>query len=382
MAKTQQPNKKPLFEVEITSGGRAQDRGERARPEPVTLSPARLAAKQRARQRNILLAAAAVAFLVLLGAWMWFTSPLGGVPGDAVARVNGEFIYQRDVERRVNLTRLFNELSARPDAEDPSATNALEQIISDLMQVQDARKAGVTTTPEEIDSELSQIETSTGRTGAQLEEAAAKYDLALDDLRGFISDALVIKKYKDQYVLAGAKDVQEASNKENEWFTQLSSTSRIERFKPAGSGPAPRVGAEAPDFTLADMNGNKVTLSSLRGKPVMVNFWATWCPPCRAEIPEIVKLYDDTGGAAAGDARPYEVLGVATQSDSPTIKAFSQEFNMSFPLLPDAEGHVVSSYHVLPIPTTFFIDRDGIIRYIQTGPVTRDLMEKWLLPPQ
>jgi thiol-disulfide isomerase/thioredoxin len=110
----------------------------------------------------------------------------------------------------------------------------------------------------------------------------------------------------------------------------------------------------------------------------MVNFWATWCPPCRAEIPEIVKLYSETGD----EARPYEVLGVATQSDTATIKAFSQEFNMTFPLLPDAQGRVVSDYHVLPIPTTFFVDGEGIIRHIQTGPVTRELMEKWLLPTQ
>ena len=378
MAKTEQPDKTPLFEVEIKSGGRAVDTGERARPEPATLSPARQAAKERARRRNILVAAGAAAFLVMLGAWMWFTSPLGGVPADAVARVNGELIYQRDVERRMNLTRLFNELSARPDAEDPSATNALEQVISDLMQVQDARKAGVTANADEIDSELQQIETSTGRTRSQIEEAAGRYNLTLDDLRGFISDALVIKKYKDDYVLAGAADVQDATNKENEWFTQLANTSRIDRFKPVGSGPAPRVGAEAPDFTLTDTDGNEVTLSTLRGKPVMVNFWATWCPPCRAEIPEIVKLYSETGD----EARPYEVLGVATQSDTATIKAFSQEFNMTFPLLPDAQGRVVSDYHVLPIPTTFFVDGEGIIRHIQTGPVTRELMEKWLLPTQ
>ena len=80
MAKTERPDKTPLFEVEIKSGGRAVDTGERVRPEPVTLSPARQAAKERARRRNILLAAGAVGFLIMLGAWMWFTSPLGGVP--------------------------------------------------------------------------------------------------------------------------------------------------------------------------------------------------------------------------------------------------------------------------------------------------------------
>jgi peroxiredoxin len=134
------------------------------------------------------------------------------------------------------------------------------------------------------------------------------------------------------------------------------------------------VGAEAPDFTLKDLSGKDVTLSSLRGKPVMINFWATWCPPCREEIPVITKLYGETKGGTS-----YEVLGVATQSDASTIRAFADEFAMDFPLLPDANSNVVSSYHVLPIPTTFFVDKDGIIRFIQTGPVRREVMEEWLL---
>ena len=75
----------------------------------------------------------------------------------------------------------------------------------------------------------------------------------------------------------------------------------------------------------------------------------------------------------------YEILGVATQSDDATVRAFSQELKMNFPLLPDVESRVVSLYHVLPIPTTFFIDKDGIIRLIQTGAVTRPMMEQWLL---
>ena len=106
----------------------------------------------------------------------------------------------------------------------------------------------------------------------------------------------------------------------------------------------------------------------------MVNFWATWCPPCRSEIPTITSLYRETH---KGDN--YEIVGVATQSDKGTIEAFAQEFGMTFPILPDVESRTTSLYHVLPIPTSFFIDKDGIIRDMRVGIVDRALMEKWLL---
>ena len=106
----------------------------------------------------------------------------------------------------------------------------------------------------------------------------------------------------------------------------------------------------------------------------MLNFWATWCPPCRAEIPILTRTYEETNKNGS-----YEILGVATQSDASTIAAFVKEFNMTFPVLADAGSQVTSLYHVLPIPTTFFIDKDGIIQFIKSGPVDRPLMEKYLL---
>jgi cytochrome c biogenesis protein CcmG, thiol:disulfide interchange protein DsbE len=377
MSKTQPSETTPLgFEVEIESGGRAHDLDAPASPAPTVLSPARAAAKARDRRRNAFLAIGTVAVLLGLIAWMWFTNPNANVPSDAVARVNGEFIYQRDVDKRLDFTRWLNELSSLPVTEQPSASSKLEEIIAERMQIQDAHKAGVTVTDQELEGELGQVSVSTGRTMDEIRQSLEKYNLGYDDLRTFVSNAVLVRKYKDQYVLAGAKDVQDAQNRENDWLTSLAQTSRIDRFKSAGSGPAPRVGAEAPDFTLKDLDGKEVKLSTLRGKPVMVNFWATWCPPCRAEIPIISQTYIDS---RKDGSVPYEILGVATQSDTSTIRAFAGEFNMTFPLLPDVDNHVVSSYHVLPIPTTFFIDKEGIIRYIQTGPVTPDLMQKWLL---
>ncbi len=364
----------PGFEVEITSGGRAYDRGDRAPRPTSTISPVRAAARERARRRRLALIISALVLLGAVFAWAWLSNPYSFVPPDAVARVNGEYIYERDIARRLDLARLFNDLADRKDAQLPSPTAMLEQIISDRMQVQDARRAGITLGPQEVDAELQQVLVSAGRTPQQLEADLSRYSLTMDDLRAFTADALLVRKYIETKVTAGASTTQERQQRYNEWLTNLSLTSKVDRFKPAGSGQAPRVGAEAPDFTLQDLDGREVSLKDLRGHPVMINFWATWCPPCRQEIPVIEQMYRSTH---QGDN--YQILGVAIQSDLPTIRAFVQEFDMSFPVLPDGDGRITSLYHILPIPTTFFIDRDGIIREIHVGPVDRPLMEKWLL---
>jgi thiol-disulfide isomerase/thioredoxin len=122
-----------------------------------------------------------------------------------------------------------------------------------------------------------------------------------------------------------------------------------------------------------------VKLSSLRGRPVLINFWATWCPPCRAEIPTLTQAYAEARGDASKEA-PYEILGVATQSDLSTVKAFVKELGINFPVLPDADNRITNDlYHVVPIPTSFFIDKDGIIRFIQIGTLDRAALDQWLL---
>ncbi|HEX9987904.1 MAG TPA: redoxin domain-containing protein [Chloroflexia bacterium] len=368
----------PGFEVEIKSGGRAYDAG-LPRVEP-TLSPARAAAKAQARKRRLLVMALCVLGLGSIMAWAWLSNPNSLVPSDAVARVNGEYIYERDINRELDLTRAFNEVSQahfNEAAELPSAAVVLEDLISRKMREQDARKAGVSVAPAEVDAEIRAVLDGVGMSEEELAAVFGKYNLKIDDLRGVLAGTALLRKYVDDYVLAGATGEQDRQTRRNDWLTNLAQTSKIDRLKPAGSGPAPRVGSEAPDFTLKDLGGKDVKLSGLRGRPVMVNFWATWCPPCRAEIPVITQLYQE-----ANTAGKYEVLGIgiqSVQSDEPTIRAFAAEFDMPFPVLIDAGSQVTSLYHVLPIPTSVFIDKDGIIRYIHIGQVDRALMEKWLL---
>lgn len=126
---------------------------------------------------------------------------------------------------------------------------------------------------------------------------------------------------------------------------------------------SPREGFVAPDFSLGLLEGGKVTLSELRGKPVVINFWASWCPPCRAEMPALEKAY-----------RIYRELGVdmigvnTTYQDSQKdAAAFVQEFGLSFPIALDQNGAVSKTYLITGLPTTLFIDSQGIIRKVIVG---------------
>lgn len=131
----------------------------------------------------------------------------------------------------------------------------------------------------------------------------------------------------------------------------------------AGIIPAPQKGFLAPDFTLETLEGESVTLSDLHGQAVLINFWATWCPPCRAEMPAFQQAYSDY------EDEGFIILAVnATQQDNPTdIAAFVEEFGLSFPIILDNEGTVNQLYQVRSLPTSFFIDKEGVISEVVIG---------------
>ncbi len=110
----------------------------------------------------------------------------------------------------------------------------------------------------------------------------------------------------------------------------------------------------APAFTLKDLNGNDLTLSDYRGKVVFVNFWATWCPPCRAEIPSFIELVDKYGKDG------FEVIGIGVDPrDFSKVPGFVEQYNINYPVV-YATGEVVTAYGgIESIPTTFVVDRNG-----------------------
>jgi peroxiredoxin len=129
-----------------------------------------------------------------------------------------------------------------------------------------------------------------------------------------------------------------------------------------GATIAPQVGAIAPDFTLVSLDGNSVRLSDFHGKPVILNFWATWCPPCREEMPALEEIWQQY------DAGDVVVLGIDQGESTAIVERFIREkVDTSFPILLDSDHAIGNSYFVRSLPTTFFIDRKGFIQEIRIG---------------
>ncbi|MEE8326612.1 MAG: TlpA disulfide reductase family protein [candidate division NC10 bacterium] len=129
-----------------------------------------------------------------------------------------------------------------------------------------------------------------------------------------------------------------------------------------GQHPAPEVDHVAPDFTLPDLEGNQISLSTYKGRVVLLNFWATWCPPCRLEMPTMEKAYRkyrDKG---------FEVVAVSVDAGpKSSVKSFLREFGLSFQVLLDPDMETLRAYRGFSLPMTVVIDRQGVIRSRELG---------------
>jgi peroxiredoxin len=128
---------------------------------------------------------------------------------------------------------------------------------------------------------------------------------------------------------------------------------------PAGAALSPM--AQAPDFTLKTMGGPNLRLNEQRGRVVLVNFWATWCGPCKQEMPHLDRLYDKYRSAG------FVLLGVNVDDDPRQAAAVAARLGLHFPVLFDADKTVSKLYDLQSMPATVLIDRDGRVRYLHRG---------------
>lgn len=127
-------------------------------------------------------------------------------------------------------------------------------------------------------------------------------------------------------------------------------------------------GDKAPDFELETLDGESAKLSDYEGERVIVNFWATWCPPCRAEIPDLKKLYDKH------DVTILALNMTNSEENEEKVTEFVDKFGMDFPVLKDSDGDVSLNYEIAAYPTSYYIDSDGHIQHIAYGAMNYDQM--------
>ncbi|WP_368504911.1 redoxin domain-containing protein [Alkalihalophilus sp. As8PL] len=124
----------------------------------------------------------------------------------------------------------------------------------------------------------------------------------------------------------------------------------------------------APDFTLDNLDGGEMSLSDFHGQKVFINFWATWCPPCRAEMPHMQELYEE---------EDIEILAInltETEPDVEQVNRFRNDFDLTFPILLDHDVSIAELYQIQPIPTSYFIDSNGRVHSVALGALTKEMM--------
>lgn len=135
------------------------------------------------------------------------------------------------------------------------------------------------------------------------------------------------------------------------------------------------VGQQPPAFTLMSLDGDEVSLADYRGQPVLINFWASWCPPCRLEMPDLVAAYE----AHQDEGFVILAIDLTFQDSIEDVEMFVEEFDMTFPILLDEDGTVTNEqYRILGLPMSVFVNREGIITRLHIGAMTGEQIDQFV----
>lgn len=156
--------------------------------------------------------------------------------------------------------------------------------------------------------------------------------------------------------------------------SQLLSIAFATLLTAAGPLSAQTLGSLAPAFTLKTLVGDTARLSDYTGRPVFLNFWASWCTPCRAEMPQIITAYRAHRDAGL----TVLAINLTDQERMKDVRKFTDEFQMPFPVLLDQKGKARKGYALRGVPTSVFIDAQGVVRLVNPGPITSETIQQGL----
>ncbi len=322
---------------------------------------------------------------------------------EAVATVNDETITKQAWQQATLLDVVMSELVAQPI---PTTEETLERLINEMIVLQGVEDVAVPTTSE-IESRLLALHTAWNVNDEAIEAALTQIGLDRSDLTERVGRLLQVEAALQQLAQQeGDVDawlMRARAEAEIGLYQSLANTrpSQTQAVLPTATVPpeavaqvteadidvAPVVFAPpadmpfgpypqnaAPDFTLPQLDDQPLTLSDFRGKPVMINFWATWCPPCRRELPALQAAYNNYSDK-------IEFVAVDVKENAPTVTAFIDQMGLTFPIVMDQSGSVSDvAYEVRGLPTTIFVDAKGVVSARHVGPLDEAAIDSYLLP--
>lgn len=305
---------------------------------------------------------------------------------DVVATVDGEAISRAEWQKAVALDRAMSQLAGQPA---PGVEATLDRLINGRLVLHQAGPK-MTAQDSEASARLAQLEQSWRADDAAVDRALVSAGLTRQDLLAEIKRLLVVEAYLKQVSATQDPAAWLAAQRARAQIgiyadlntpatpvaaptpTPAPIPTQITNTREIASGSAP--GQRAFDFALNDVNGRSVRLSDWRGRPVVINFWASWCPPCRQEMPALQAAYQRYR------EQGVIVLGVDLRENAGQVSQFASQFDVTYPLLLDHDGAVSERYQVRGIPTTIVLDDEGVIRARHVGPLTEDQFAEYVTP--
>jgi peroxiredoxin len=325
--------------------------------------------KSKLRWPYVIGAVVVLVSLVAGGWWLasarWESPPPATAADDneVLAVVNGHQITRADLEKQVALEEVMYYMVTKEKLPGSDRATVLIRLINQELLLEEAAKEEITFEDEEVTKRIEEVRDAAKLSEEDLEEQLTRLGLSMDDLHEAFRQVMITNS------LLKAREEELGKSGTLQWLRELRDRAEVEIKRDFSAEVAPKVGAQAPDFTLNDLNGQEVTLSDFRGQPVLINFWATWCPPCRIEKPFLEKAYEKHKGEG------FVILGVNMRESEETVRAFVNESGTTFPVLLDGSGFVIRLYKVYAAPTSFFVDKEGIIIDKHMGPLSQKGIE-------
>lgn len=290
----------------------------------------------------------------------------GAAPSaDALAMINGQTVSSRDVDIEQAVQKVLQAQTGRVLPEDAEAQKSfrrelLSQMTDQFVLAQAAQAAGVNPTDAEIDGDLPRMLGQYGLDGPTLLQKVLALGITEAEFRAWARRQVTNGRYLQtpaaQALVGGMGATPE------QVAAVLQKNADIVLYL-GGQAVAPvKEGQPAPDFTLQTPDGETIKLSDLRGKPVMINFWATWCGPCKIEMPLFIDAYNKNKDNLV-------ILGVDVQEQPAQVKAFAEQMGLTFPLVIDPTGEVSTIYQVRGLPTTIFVNAEGVVEAAHRGAI-------------